>query len=294
ISKPISPLELIVKATVFLLDKSRPQVPREQLRIPSQLSPAESDSANHHTDNVSGSQNQKIKQSNVESCTKKPNTLQETVNEKLKYLKEALAEETTRREAVEQQAAENAKRRTELEAAIEDNQRSQQYFGQLLEESQQQALAFEQGGNARQISMAGRRRALVEVRDFVADKLIRLKQALAKETECRGLVEQQADENAKRRTELEAAFGEIQKVQEAFQEALETADNPTLLLELESSLGESQRARETLETKLEAARHELEALRSSRAVRESELEGWTRQLQASQSQVEQKVQMLTE
>ena len=49
-----------------------------------------------------------------------------------------------------------------------------------------------------------------------------------------------------------------------------------------------------METELETARRELEALRSSQAVRESELEAWTRQLQASQSQVEQKVQMLTE
>ena len=94
----------------------------------------------------------------------------------------------------------------------------------------------------------------MEVRDFVADKLIRLKQALAVETECREMVEQQAGENAKRRTDLETALGEIQKVQEAFQVELETADNPKQLLELESSLGESQRARETLETKLEAAR----------------------------------------
>ena len=68
----------------------------------------------------------------------------------------------------------------------------------MLEESQEQTLGSEGGGDARQISLAGRRRALVEVRDFVADKLIRLKQALAEETKRREAVEQQADENANR------------------------------------------------------------------------------------------------
>ena len=67
-------------------------------------------------------------------------TFQATVNEKLRYLQEALSEETQRRESVEQQAAENAKRRMDLEAAIEETQQSQERFQQLLEESQQQAL----------------------------------------------------------------------------------------------------------------------------------------------------------
>src|SRR5262245_7377140 len=158
-----------------------------------------------------------------------------TVNEKLKYLKEALAEETKRREAVEQQAAENARRRTELEAAIEENQRSQQMFRQMLE-SQQEALASEEGGHQGQVNVAGRRRALVEVGDFVADKLVRLKRALAEETKRRELVEQQAAENAERRTELEAALGEIQMVQVAFQRELDSVHNPKQLLELQSSL----------------------------------------------------------
>jgi len=74
-----------------------------------------------------------------QSQAKKLNAFQATVNEKLKYLEEALAEETKRREAVEQQAAENAKRRKELEAAIEENQRSQEWFQQLLEESEEPA-----------------------------------------------------------------------------------------------------------------------------------------------------------
>ena len=74
---------------------------------------------------------------------------------------------------------------------------------------------------------------------------------MAEETKRREAVEQQVAENATRRTELEAALGEIQLVQEAFQQELETADNPKQLLELESSLAASQQAREALEGELE-------------------------------------------
>src|SRR5882724_10332406 len=62
ISKPISPLELIVKATIFLLDTSKPQVPREQLRIQGQPSPSEIASADNNATDVSGSQSQMGKQ----------------------------------------------------------------------------------------------------------------------------------------------------------------------------------------------------------------------------------------
>jgi chromosome segregation ATPase len=164
------------------------------------------------------------------------------VSEKLKHLREALAEQTTRREAVEQQAVENAKRRSKLEAAIEENQRSQHRFGQLLEESEQQVLASEQGGDAGQLNLTGRRRALLEVSSFVADKLVRLKKALAEETKRSEAVEREIAENAKRRTELETGLREIQRVQDAFQGELETAVDPKQLLELESSLSENQQA----------------------------------------------------
>src|SRR5882724_7257047 len=140
ISKPISPLELIVKATVFLLDTSRRYVPKEQPHIENHASPSDSPSADKNPEGDSPSQILMAEQPKLEDGAKKLNTFQATVNEKLKYLKEALAEETQRREAVEEQAAENTRRRSKLESAIEENQRSQEKFRQLLEESEKQAL----------------------------------------------------------------------------------------------------------------------------------------------------------
>jgi len=96
----------------------------------------------------------------------------------------------------------------------------------------------------------------------VADKLIRLKQALAEETQRREAVEQQVAQNAERRKNWSGP-GEIQHVQEAFQTELESADNPRPLLELESSLTSSQQARAELESELEEARRELQTLRQS-------------------------------
>jgi len=288
ISKPISPLELIVKTTVLLFSASRPQVPREEPLVESSAS---------QPDLIA-------EQPRPESGPNKLHTLQSAINLKLKYLKQALAEESKRREAVEQHAAENAKRRTELETAIEENQRSQQWFQQLLEESQLQAPASEEDGKAGPLNLSGRRRALVAVQDFVADKLIRLKEALTEETTRRKAVEQEIAENAERRAELEAALGEIQRVQDAFQQEAETAADPKRLIEFESSLAASQQARETLEGELEAARHKLHALRHRQVAEESELEDWTpgaeqseleertRELQGAQARLDEEVSRL--
>ena len=179
-----------------------------------------------------------------------PRWLQSVVKEKLSNLRRTLAEEAKRREAVEQQAAENAKRRSVLEAAIEENQRSQQWFQQLLEQSQRQALAPGEVGKTGHLNLAGRTRALVEVQRFVADKLVRLKEALVEETKRRETVEQEIAENAQRRAELETALGEIQRVQDAFQQEAAKADNPKRVLELESALAEHAQYRGELEAAL--------------------------------------------
>jgi DNA-binding response OmpR family regulator len=285
ISKPISPLELIVKATVFLLGNARLQASPE----PSLENGAQPQSLTNQTSEAGG--------------PPKGDKFQASVKERFKFLKEALAEETKRREAVEQQAAENAKRRAELEAAIEENQRSQQMFQKLLEESQQQIAASGPGGGGGQVvNLAGRRRALVEVGDFVADKLIKLKRALEEETKRRDAVELQIAENASRRTELEAALGESLRVQAAFQHELESTDNPKQVLELESSLAESEMTRGSLIAELEAARRELETLRGQAtkesaehsAAEQSKLEARIQEMQAAHADAEQQIKTLKE
>lgn len=230
----------------------------------------------------------------IEGDTTKLSSLQATVNEKLKRIKEALAEETQQREIVEQQAAENARRRSKLEAAIEENQQSQKRFQQLAQECEQQALLAAQGGEAEQASLAGRRRALVGLSDFVADKLIRLKQALAEETKRRVEVEQQVADNAARRAELEAALAEIEGVQKAFEKELEGGDAAAQMRELTESLAQSEKSRKTVEAELESTRQELEALKSRHAAKEAELAEQAEALRVRQAEVEQKVQELTQ
>ncbi|MCX6927060.1 MAG: response regulator, partial [Verrucomicrobia bacterium] len=268
-AEPFSPLELAVKDTVLLLRTSPIQVPSE-------------------------SQGQMAAPSKPMGGLGKQHTIQLAVEEKHKYLRQALAEETKRREAVDQHAAENAKRRTELETAIEENQRSQQWFQQLLEGSQPQALASEEGGQAGQLNSSGRRRALMAVQNFVADKLIRLKEALTEETKRRETVEQEIAENANRRTELEAALAENQRVQGILQREADTVANHQPLIELESALTASEQSRKNLEGELAAARRKLAALKGGQATAESELESWAVELHVSQAGLEQKVQMLAE
>jgi len=164
ISKPILPLELILKATVFLLSESRPRIRKQQRRTKSPTPPPSAPAAQSGRTETPTSKPQTSKgqfqgrtdggESKLESGSKALSTFQATVNEKLKYLQEALAEETKRREAVERQAAENAKRRSELEAAIEENQRSQQVFQQMLEQSEEQAPPEEPRWHSGQLNLA--------------------------------------------------------------------------------------------------------------------------------------------
>lgn len=277
IAKPISPLELIVKATVFLLSNEKPQARKE----PSHNRGSRAESLTGAPPGRGGSPKK------ADAAT--------PLSGKFKYLREALAEETKRREAVEQQAAENAKRRAGLEAAIEENQRSQEMFRKFLEECQAPAQASEPGGAGGEFNLAGRRRALQELDGFVADKLVQLKRALAEETKRREAVEQHVAENASRRMELEAALGESQRAEDAFQRELEREANPKQLLELESSLTESQRAREKLAAELEAARRELQALRGGQATADhAKLEARIQEMQVAHAAAEQQVKSLTE
>jgi DNA-binding response OmpR family regulator len=235
ISKPITPLELIVKATTFLLSASRPLVSQTR---PRKATPAKAATANGNAKSPAPGA---AGATSVDGHAKNAHQFPSSVIEKLKYLSEALTEEASRREAVEKQAAENAKRRVELEAAIAEDERSQERFGQMLEESQQQDAVAEQDKHGGKVNVSGRRRALVEVRDFVADKLVRLKRSLEEENKRHAEVERQMAENANRRAELEAALGEIATVQQSFQKELQLAENPQHLLELEASLAQSRR-----------------------------------------------------
>jgi DNA-binding response OmpR family regulator len=308
IAKPIAALELIVKATVSRFSTAKPPIPDQPPRFrklaaaagaagavtPSAFATGSNggDEAGHRFE-AQALNHSPEQQPQRGSDRGSEGSFRSAVSGKLQHLREALAEETRRREAVEQQAIENAQRRRSLEAAIEDNQRSQERFQKLVEESQQQTLQAEQPGSAEQLNLTGRRRALVEVANFVADKLIQLKQALAEETKRREAVEQEVVENARRRSQLEAALRESERTEAVFQQEQESADHPQPMLELESSLAESQEARARLESELETTRRELEAIRSAHATREAGLAAKTQELQARQTDVAQQIQTVT-
>jgi len=89
ISKPISPFELIVKATVFLLNTSKYQAPNEQPHIKRSKSPPGAMAASLPAAQ-STTTNRGAPPPHPEGRAKKIHTIEATVNEKLKCLREAL------------------------------------------------------------------------------------------------------------------------------------------------------------------------------------------------------------
>jgi DNA-binding response OmpR family regulator/cell division FtsZ-interacting protein ZapD len=304
ISKPIAPLELVVKSTVLLLSTSKPPIPDVPPRFRKRLTTA---AAAAQTDNASstGTKDQNSA-SNADSprpadSSKKLSALQLAVRENLKHLRESLVEETRRLQAVEEQVAESAQRRAKLEAAIEENQRCQAQFDRLVEELQRETLDGGPGEDGERSNLEGRRRALIEVSCFVNDKLVELKRALTEETHHREALEHQMAENGQRRGEFEAALEEVQRIQQVFTREVEHANNSGQLAALESSLSVSQQAWTAVQEDLEKARRELEALQNrpdvdqeELAKRTNELEARTRELQAAGAQAEAEVRRIKE
>ena len=170
--------------------------------------------------------------------------VEEALNAKLIALREALAEETRRREEVEKEAGESAKRREQLELTIAENQRSQQWFEQLLEQSRANLTEADQVDDPKRVAnLEGRRRALEDVRQFVADKQVALRKALEAEEKRREEVKRQVAENAERRQGLETALEDIQQAQAAFQMQADASADPARLHDLETALADSQDSR---------------------------------------------------
>src|SRR5207249_5408256 len=82
ISKPIAPVELIVKATIFLLDKSKSQTPKAPPRLTALASPSDSASAGNQSGGVTPMPSLTAEQPELADGAKKLNPFQATVNEK--------------------------------------------------------------------------------------------------------------------------------------------------------------------------------------------------------------------
>ncbi len=256
IAKPISPLELIVKALVFL-QRSNPNEKPTFVKPAPAASPVTAGS-----DKVNGAPAVPVEEASAEGRMKEWQVTRAAVDDKVKALTEALAQESKRREEAEQQAAANAKLQSKLEAAQAENQKAYEWLQRLMEESEKQS----QNGDTSQAWKAdGRTRALEAVRSFVEDKVKNLTKVLAVETEKSELAKQKAAAFANRRSELEAALAEVEQAKTNLLRDIEAAGNGEQRGKLEAALAENQKSQSALFQKLVEAQQEFQIHQQSQA-----------------------------
>jgi chromosome segregation ATPase len=197
------------------------------------------------------------------------------VQEKVRRVTEALAEETRRRESAEQQAAEIGQRRSQLEAELAQlEQRYNEAHQQLQTETQlrqelQQAekqlvsflqLAEKQNYLVEQSRLEPRTLGLEAAEADAMQRVKRLTNALAKETRRREGAEQQAGNIGQRRSELEAQLAESQQTQARLHQELQESKKQLEVQRDNCIAGQSKLEARTRE--LDAFTNDLAALRS--------------------------------
>ena len=255
ISKPISPLELIVKSLVYLL-RSQDGNPATEMSLAGQ-----SGGSNRA---VTGDQTKRpaAEPPKPDGRVKELKATQAAVEDRVKALTQALATETKRREEAEQQAAANARLQTRLETARVDNQNANEYFERMLVESKQQAQNS-QGNEAWKLE--GRNRALESVRNFVQDKVRNLTEVLEEQTKKSEAAKKEAAEYANRKLELEAALAEIEQAKNNLMKEIEAAGNGKLRGGLEAALAENRKKQDSLLEKIERNRQKFQIQQEAQA-----------------------------
>jgi DNA-binding response OmpR family regulator len=274
IAKPITPLELIVKALVFLF---RAQEKETATQLPSAHTPALDGKAGNFQTPIPLADS-----SRTDSRVKELQATQAAVEERVKTLTQALAADAKRREEVEQQAAANAKLQSKLETAQIEHQKARESLERMLEESKKQA----QNSESSQASKTeGRTRALEAARNFVEEKIHALTVALAVETKkCEG-TKQQVAEYAKRRSELEAALAAIQQAKENLMREIAAVGNGQLRGKLKAALEENQKTQACLLQKMEETRLEFQTQQQGGATEQSNIEARMKELEAAQAEL---------
>jgi DNA-binding response OmpR family regulator/DNA repair exonuclease SbcCD ATPase subunit len=272
IAKPISPLELIVKALVFL---QRSQGKETTVRPVPATKPAVVENTV-----TPAPQTSPVVKPRPEGRARELEATKAAVEDKVKALTEALALEAKRREEAEQQAAMNAKLQSKLEAAQAENQKAHEWLQRLMEESEKQA----QNGDAGQAWKAdGRTRALEAVCSFVEDKVRNLTKVLAVETKQSEIAKAKVAEFAKRRSELEAALDSVQKAKENLLREMESARSGEKRGELEAALAENQKSQSDLLRKLVEAQKEFQIQEQGQATDQSLVEVRAKELQTAEA-----------
>jgi DNA-binding response OmpR family regulator len=281
IAKPISPLELIVKALVFLLRQKEVSMVQPSAPKPASL-PLLAASATQATQLATPREklNPQTEQAELEGRGKELKATQAAVDDKVEILTQALEAETKRRENAEREAAESARRRSKLEANQVENEKALESFERLLEESQKQIQNVEAGQVSKVI---GRKRALESVRSFVEDKITTLTKALVVEKKRGEFTKQQVTEYAKRRSELEAALAATKQAKENLLRDIHAAGNGKLRGTLEAALAENHKTQISLMQKMEETRQEFQTQQKGLAAELPRVEVRTKELEASQA-----------
>jgi DNA-binding response OmpR family regulator/chromosome segregation ATPase len=272
IAKPISPLELIVKALVFL---QRSQGKETTVRPMPALKPAVVENTVPPAPQTSP-----VAEPKPEGRAKELEATKAAVEDKVKALTEALALEAKRREEAEQQAAMNAKLQSKLEAAQAENLKAHEWLQRLMEESEKQS----QNGDTGQAWKAdGRTRALEAVCSFVEDKVKNLAKDLAVETKLSEIAKAKVAEFAKRRSELEATLASVQQAKENLLREMESARSGEKRGELEAALAENQKSQSDLLRKLVEAQKEFLIQEQGQVTDQSLVEVRTKELQTAEA-----------
>ncbi|MGA2247733.1 MAG: response regulator, partial [Verrucomicrobiota bacterium] len=140
------------------------------------------------------------------------------VNEQVQFLNESLKTESGHRATAEQQAAELAKRRTQLERELAQRSQTQEQLQTQLAEQQQRLEGEVQAHQVELDNLAARTQelkaaqsALAALKDQLAsvnEQVQSLNESLKAESSRRATAEQEAEEVAKRRTQLEQKLAE--------------------------------------------------------------------------------------
>jgi len=274
ITKPISPLELIVKALVHLLR--------------SQESGGATD--NSSAKGVQPSEDS-AKLAHQAGRIKSLKATHAAVESRVNTLSEALGVETKRREEAEKKAAANLEMQSQLEKAQDENKKAQHYLQQKLEESQREA---EKAAGADAWKLNGRKRAMESVRNFVEGKNQNLSKVLAEQVKRSEKARQLAVEYARQNAELEAALAEIQQAKENLLREIAAVGEGQMRGDLETALLENQQHQADLLQKIEKTRQNFQTRQETDEVEQSKTGAQKQNLEGDRAADEAQIKMLTE
>src|SRR2546421_210077 len=161
-------------------------------------------------------ENSSVEQSKLETRIQELQATKLQVEQQIKGMKEALAEETKRRKVTEHQSGEIGARRNELEAQLAP-------LRQELEASQKQLRSHQESSSAEQASLQGQFKEWDGAKSEVELEVKRLTEALGNETQRRENAESRAGETGLHRSDLESELAKNKQAQAPLRQELESA-----------------------------------------------------------------------